>query len=309
MTNPYKIAIAGIGGVGGFYGAMLAKAYEHSTEVNVSFVARGEHMEAIKHHGILLEKDSGNISAHPHAITDNPATLGPVDLVVFCCKGYDLENLALSFSENITEQTVLLPLLNGVGATEVLQRLYPTATSLFGCTYLVSKIARPGVVKMTGEVNQLLFGNPAVDQAILDKIDSIFRATGVNVSLHEDIRAKVWEKFSFISPLATATSAMDSDPAAILNDMEKMKVLSGLMQELVTVAEKEGVSLPEGIIEVNIGKMKNIPAGATSSMHNDFKNHKKTELAMLTGYVVERAMEHGIDVANYSKLYALLLES
>lgn len=309
MKQQYKIAIAGIGGVGGFYGAMLAKTFEHSDEVNVSFVARGAHMGAIQHNGIVLEKDSGNILAHPHTITDNPASLGPLDLIVFCCKGYDLEQLALSFSQNITPNTVLLPLLNGVGATEVLQRLYPQATSLLGCTYLVSKITVPGIVKMTGEMNQLLFGNPAVDQAILDKIESIFRATGVNVSPHHDIRTKTWEKFSFISPLATATSALNSISATVLSEPEKMKVLAELMQEIVAVAEKEDVNLPEDIIEVNLGKMRNIPAGATSSLHNDFRNGKNTELEMLTGYVVERAAVHGIEVPRYEALYTYLKES
>lgn len=308
MNQPYHIAIAGIGGVGGYYGALLAHTYQSHPALRISFIARGQHMQAIKDNGLLLEREAGNITARPHHITDNPEELGPLDLIIFCCKGYDLPTLAASFASNITANTVLLPLLNGVGATQVLQQLYPQAQVLYGCTYLVSKITEPGTVKMMGEMNQLLLGNPALPQAQLENIETVLKATGANVSLHQNILEKVWEKFSFISPIATATSALDSSIDVIMASPEKKGVLSALMQEILLLAAAEGIHLPPAIINSNLARAAKMPPGATSSMHNDFKNYKNTELEMLTGHVVHQAQKHRLSLPTYAQLYASLKE-
>lgn len=302
------MAIAGIGGVGGYYGALLANAYQQSPHVKVSFIARGAHMQAIKENGLLLEKDSGNITAHPHTVTYNPALLGPLDLIIFCCKGYDLPAFAASFAPCITPNTVLLPLLNGVGATQVLQQLYPQARTLYGCTYLVSKITAPGTVKMIGDMNQLLFGNPNMPDQELEKIDNILKATGANISRHHNIQQKLWEKFSFISPIATATSGLNSTIDAIIADDNKKTTLTNLMQEVLLLATAEGITLPADTLDTNLARAAKMPAGATSSMHNDFKAHKNTELEMLTGYVVQQAATHHLHLPTYHHLYAALKE-
>src|ERR1041384_1446569 len=99
MSKQYRIAIAGIGGVGGFYGGLPAKTYENSQDVSISFVARGNHMQAIRQSGLKLERNTGTIIGYPQHITDNPGDLGELDLILFCCKAYDLEQLALSFAD------------------------------------------------------------------------------------------------------------------------------------------------------------------------------------------------------------------
>src|SRR5438105_3789068 len=108
MSLPYKIAIAGIGGVGGYYGGLLAHTYQGSDEVEVNFIARGSHMQAIKEKGLQLQRDAGNIIAHPHHVTDSPKELGKLDLIIFSCKYYHLKELAPLFADNITEDTILL---------------------------------------------------------------------------------------------------------------------------------------------------------------------------------------------------------
>jgi 2-dehydropantoate 2-reductase len=306
MSRPYKIAIAGIGGIGGYYGGLLADANNASSDIHINFVARGNHMLAIKQKGLQLNRNAGNIIAHPHYITDNPAELGKLDLIIFCCKAYDLQNLAASFSGSITEDTLILPLLNGVDSTEILQSMYPHAKVLYGCTYLFAKIASEGVVNITGDLNQLLFGNPGVGRKGLEKLEAIFKATGVNVAVHDDIRQKIWEKFSFISPMATATSAFNSSVDVILADSNKRNVLNSLMHEIVALSKLEGIALPDNIVDINMSKLEKLPAGATSSMHNDYKNNKNTELRTLTGYVVNQALKYNLDVPTYADLYSLL---
>ncbi len=308
MSQPYKIAIAGIGGVGAFYGGSLAKAYPDPSSVSVNFVARGGHMRAIQQNGLQLQMDNGVVTSWPQAVTDNPATLGKLDLIVFCCKAYDLERFALSFSENIGAGTVLLPLLNGVDSTEVLQHLLPGTEVLYGCTYLFAKRIADGVIKITGDLNQLLLGSAGSDKTEVERIAGIFKATGVNVSANDDIRLKLWEKYSFISPMATATSAFNNSVGELLVDSEKKLTLQQLMEEVVLLSEHKRIGLPGGIIDINSTKLSKLPAEATSSMHNDFKAGNRTELETLTGYVVRESEQLGISVPTYTRLYALLKE-
>lgn len=306
MSQPYKIAIAGIGGVGAFYGGLLAKTYENSTAVNIHFVARGSHMQAIKQHGLQLNRDNESVTAFPQSITDNPGELGKLDLIVFCCKAYDLERFALSFSENISNETILLPLLNGVDSTETLQRLFPGTKTMYGCTYLFAKKILDGIIKITGDLNQLLLGSPEMNKEELERIAGIFKGTGANVSLHDDIKLKLWEKYSFISPMATATSAFNSSVGNILADDEKKRTLQKLMEEIVLLSENENIRLPGDIIDVNLARLSKLPAEATSSMHNDFKANNRTELETLTGYVVRQSEKLQIATPAYADLYALL---
>jgi 2-dehydropantoate 2-reductase len=147
-----------------------------------------------------------------------------------------------------------------------------------------------------------------LDRDDLERVEAIFRATGANVAVPDDIKLKIWEKFSFISPMATATAALNSSVSDILNDDKKSTVLNALMEEVVTVAGAEGVILPDHIIEINRGKLSKLPAGATSSMHNDFRNNKKTELEDLTGYVVRQAQHYNIAVPAYAEQYTRLKE-
>ncbi len=306
MRQKYKIAIAGIGGVGGFYGSALATAYEHSPEIEISFVARGAHMLAIKEKGLQLEKDQGTITAHPCNITDRPEELGPLNLIVFCCKAYSLESLALSFSDNITDETVLLPLLNGVDSTDILQGLFPHAKTIYGCTYLFAKKIADGIIKQTGDLNQLLIGSPTVDRQELDRIKEFFCQAGVNAEVYDDIKLKLWEKYSFISPMATATSALNSPVGDILDNDGKKGTLQKLMEEVVLLSGYEGIVLPDNIIELNWNKLAKLPKEATSSMHHDFMGNKNTELEVITGYVVKQSEKLGVDVPAYESLYSLL---
>lgn len=303
MSQPYQITIAGIGGVGGYYGGLLSQAYAHATDVQVNFLARGGHMQAIRNDGLQLLREEGAITVYPHRVADNPSLLPSPDLIIFCCKAYDLEALAFSFAGYITDSTVMLPLLNGVDSKDVLQAIFPNNKVLYGCTYLVSALTGEGSVTVTGAMNQLLFGNPDMNAGDLARIETVLKAMNANVQLHPDIRQKVWEKFSFISPMATATSFFDSSVDQILNNDERNSILNALMREIASLASYEGVQLPEDIFDLNRAKLEKLPAGATSSLHKDFRNNKRTELETLTGYVLRRAGTHGVVLPTYRRLY------
>ena len=306
MPKRFKIAIAGVGGVGGFYGAKLALKYYTSNEVTIHFVARGDHLDVIKRIGLKLITDAGVIVAHPGTISDNPDSLGKLDLILFCCKTYDLENFAESFSSNISEETFLVPLSNGVDNTQKLARRYPKAKSLYACTYLISRLESPGIVKMNGILNQLLLGNPSLPTGELEKIMILFTDANIQASLHDDIQLKVWEKYSFVSPLALITTAYDCPIGKILESKEHKAALVELMHELLNVSRREGIDLPHKTIEKNLEKMSNLPIGATSSMQVDFMAGRQMEMETLVKFVIDKANIHGINVPTYRMLCDIL---
>ncbi len=306
MSNKCKIAIAGIGGVGGYYGGRLAAFYNNNNDVQINFVARGRHLDKIKKKGLQLITDTKTIVSHPYSITDDPEDLGELDLIIFCCKAYDLEELASRFSKNISGKTFLLPLLNGVDNTEKIQKLFPHAKTMYGCVYIISNMVSDGVIKVNGSFNNLLFGNPQLSYAELEKLEKIFIGAGIKCSLHQDVKTKIWEKFTFISPLASITSAYNLSIWQILNNENHTCLLLALMNEVIEVAKCDHINLPPNIIESNFEKLKKLPPKRTSSMQVDYANNKRTEVETLTGYVVNKASKANIHIPAYKKIYQIL---
>lgn len=306
MPPKFRVVIAGIGGVGGFYGGTLAAFYEKSKEVEIHFIARGQHLAAIRQAGLKLVTDAKELIALPRSVTDNPSGLNDIDLVLFCCKSFDYDELARSFSSSVSEKTLLLPLSNGVDNTERLQKLMPEARSLYGCVYLFSSKEADGVVKTKGDLSQLLFGNSSISDEELIRVEELFRNAGLNISRPDNIKQKIWEKFSFVSPLASVTSDCDCTVGDIFNSRVHKELLFKLLHELVEVADQDGIKLPNDIIETNIEKMSKLPHGATTSMHTDFIHNRPTELETLTGFVVKRGVALGIDTPAYHDIYARL---
>lgn len=309
MQNKFRIAIIGIGGVGGFYGGKLAQKYAASEEHEIIFIARGEHKEKINSTGLLLDYAGDQETIKPDLVTDDLQSLGKLDLVLFSVKSYSLHTVAQALKSSITVQTYLLPLLNGVESIEYLSRLYPQSKLLWGCTYIISSVAAPGKVKVQGKLNRLVWGNPALATEELQTVKQVLDDAGIHNELYENIKDKVWEKFSFISPLATFTSYTNQPAGNILGQPELTEQLRTLIQELKAVADAKQIHLPADIVEKNIQLLQKFPKDTTSSMHRDYQNHNQTELENLTGYIVREGEKEGIATPFYKKIYEKLKES
>jgi 2-dehydropantoate 2-reductase len=303
MIKKYKIVIAGIGGVGGYYGGLLARAYADHEEVEINFLARGEHFKAMKEKGLKVISHTETFTTVPKNVSDNSADFGPADLVIFCCKTYDLQEMAKQCENIIHAGTVLLPLLNGVDHDLTLKKLYPQNRCLLGCTYLVSKIIAPGNIKQSGTFNALYFGDRNTYDKSLEVIQNIFEKAGINSTLDRNITKTSWQKFSFISPIATYTSAYNINIGSILKDEKHSAQLKTLMNELATLAGSLKIYLPDNIIDQNFEIMAKLPFDTTSSMQLDISTRKQSELESLTGFVATKPKEHGIQLQNYEVLY------
>ena len=298
-----KIAIAGIGGVGGYYGGMLAKYYTASKDIEVYFIARGENEKAIKQNGLKLETTKGSFIVHPKLVTSNPTEIGAVDLLICCTKGYDLEQSIQQLKPCINSETVLLPLLNGVNSAERIKAILPNNEVWDGCVYIVSQLAGPGIVKETGNPPRFIFGCKTGIEKKLKAVEKIFTDAGITTTLSDNILQAMWEKYLFLSPSATITSYTNKTMNEIAASDEYKKLLRQVMSEIKPVAEKLGVLVPTDAFERTVDVMTKLPVGATTSMHRDFQKGKATELDSLTGYAIKLGKQFGIDMPTYEMMY------
>ncbi|HKR06956.1 MAG TPA: 2-dehydropantoate 2-reductase, partial [Bacteroidia bacterium] len=144
-----KIAISGIGGVGGYFGGLLAKQFRDSSDAEIFFIAKGENEKAIQKDGLQLFTSKGNYIVHPKLVTSDTKLIGKVDLLVCCTKSYDLEENMLQCRPCINSPTIILPLLNGVDSRHTIEKIFPANEICDGCVYLISRLTSPGIVKQT----------------------------------------------------------------------------------------------------------------------------------------------------------------
>jgi len=302
-----KIVIAGIGGVGGYFGGLLARRYYDDNNIEINFVARGQHLKEIQNKGLKVIKGENQFTAKPNISTDKPIEIGTADLIIICTKSYDLVNVLQQLRPCINDSTIILPLLNGVDNKEKIKYSYPTNIVLAGCVYIVSHLKQCGVVENTGNIQTLYFG---LDNYISDKlleVEKLFKEANIEVTLSQDISKIIWEKYIFLSPIATVTTYYDKSIGEIISNMETLETTKSLIEEVIRLTKAKNINISEDITEKTLNKFKSLPFETTSSMHNDFKSGKlNTELNTLAGYVISESKKHNIATPTYLKLYAVL---
>jgi len=300
-----KIAIIGVGGVGGYFGGKLSAHYAHKKDVDITFIARGKNLEEIQKNGLKVITEQGTIIAKPDKAIADPASCGIFDLIIFCVKSYDLENSAKLFKNCVNEQTVAITVLNGVNNAERLKRVLPDAQILNGCVYISAFIREAGIVCQAGGTCKFYFGSDTDNEKYI-KIEQFLKDAGITAEYRKDIKEIVWEKYLFVSPLASATSFYQKTFGEIMEDSESKNLLQGLLKEIESIAKFQKVNLPNDIFQKSLDKITLFPYETKSSLQMDFERKKNTELDIFAGYIVEYAKEHGIDVPLHEKVYKLL---
>lgn len=296
-----KIAVIGIGGVGGFVGGKLAARFADSDDVEIVLVARGENEKAIREDGLKIISTKGEEIVRPKL--SSIENISDADLIILATKEYDLENTIASFKNFIGEKTSVLPLLNGVDITGRIKKVLPETDVWEGCIYIVSRLSAPGVISETGNVCLIYFGD---ENALTDKqkqTEKIFREAGIEAEATADIEAKTWEKFVFISSLAAATSYINASIGEILADENHKKLFDDLVAEIKQVAKAKKINISEEAIEQKFDKLNSLPFEATSSMHTDFSKGNRAEIESLVGFVVREAKKLDVSIPVYEKIY------
>ena len=302
-----RIGILGLGGVGGYFGGLLAKAYYKSDEVEVIFIARGATQKAIADSGLKIVTDESEMIVHPKLVSNNPEEIGELDYLICATKTYDIEESLLSLQSCIVAKTVILPLYNGVDAPERIQKIFPQNDILQGCVYIISMIILPGTIRKMGFYEKLFFGSKTVSASKLEELQGIFQQARIESYWVENIEETVWEKFIFISALATTTSYLNQNIGEIRDNPEAMSVYVGLVHEIDAVAKAKGLKLPDDIVNQTVLKLEKSPREATSSMHRDLLAGKNTEALSLTKFVLNEGIKYDVKTPLYEKISNVLL--
>jgi len=286
-----KIAMMGSGGVGGFFGGRLAHA-----GYDVSFVARGAHLAAMRERGLTIENEpQGNIQVPRVRATDDPAAIGPVDVVVVSVKLWDTEKAARQIRPLLGPRTGVLSLQNGVVKDDILRRELGEAPVMGGVGYVATHISRPGVIHQVGTMQRIVLGE--YDGRRSERAELLVEAlkkSGVTAELSGDVRRAIWEKFVFLSALAGTTTAMRTTIGPIRQNPRTRAFLLDLMREAVAVGRAHGVALPEDYAEQRLAFADGLPADMTSSMHHDLERGNPLEVEWLAGAVVTLGEAKGL---------------
>lgn len=274
----------GSGGLGGLYGGRLAHA-----GYDVSFIARGAHLAAMKDHGLLLEHDTqGPVHIPRVTVTDDPSTIGAADLVLVAVKLWDTEAAARAIKPLVGPRTAVMSLQNGVMKDDILRREFGAAAVMGGVAYVATHIARPGVIRQTGTMQRFIFGEyDGRRSARADELLQALLRAGLQAEISDDIRRTLWEKYVFLVGLSGTTATMRSTIGPIRSNPQTRGFLFDLLKETVAVGRAHGVRLPEDYAEQRLTFIDSVPAGMTSSMHHDLERGNRLEVAWLSGGVVQ----------------------
>ena len=285
-----RIAIMGAGGVGGYFGARLVKG-----GADVTFIARGAHLAAMRERGLTVESAHEPLHVAQLNVTDDPGTIGPVDLVMFCVKLWDTEGAARSLIPIMTPQTGVISFQNGVQKDDMLRPIFGDKALMGGVAYVGTTIARPGVIAQTGPLQRMVFGEyDGHRSARVEAFHAACKQGGINAEISDDVRRSLWEKFVVLVAMSGATTSMRQTLGPIRSNPLTREFLLDLAREVVAVGRAHGVNLPADFAEQRIPFFDGWPPDMTASMHHDLKAGKPLELRWLSGGVVELGAKVGV---------------
>ena len=228
-----KIVIVGLGGVGGFYGGLLAKRYADDPSMEIYFVARGAHLKKVQENGLKVITETGSFIAKPTLATDNVSEIGIADYVILATKSYDLDATVLQIRPCVGQNTVILPLLNGIDNSTRIRALLPGIEVWNGCAYIVARLNEPGVVESSGNLHRFNFGYENKTSERLIAFEKLLKDAGIDATFYENILSVIWTKFFFISATASLTSYFNVSFGALLTDETRKTTLINLLEELL----------------------------------------------------------------------------
>jgi 2-dehydropantoate 2-reductase len=298
-----RIAVFGTGAVGGYFGGRLAAAGE-----DVTFIARGGTLQALRAHGLRVESIRGDFVVHPAKATDTPSDVGTADVVLVAVKAWQVPEAAAAMQPLLGRGTVVIPLENGVEAPDRLASVVGPEHVAGGLCHLVAFQLAPGHVRHAGLEPDVAFGElDRRESPRLEHLKRVFNRSGVKAELAPDIRVAMWEKFLFIASLS-GVGAVTRAPAGVVRALPATRgLLESAMAEIVAVARAIGVHLPDDATARTMAFIDNLPEEATASMQRDILAGRPSELEAQNGAVVRLGREAGVETPVNGFIYDALL--
>lgn len=296
-----RIAVMGSGGVGGYFGGLLARA-----GADVTLIARGAHLAAMRERGLAVRSAVGDFVT-PVRATDDPASVGRVELLLFAVKGYDTEEAAERCRPLVGEGTSVLCLQNGVDNEEKLAALLGPQAVLGGVVHILSGLAEPGVIAQTGGPRTIRFGEMGGERTPrLESIRAALAAAGIQVAVTDRIRVELWEKFVFICAQGGITALTRLGIGEILACPETARLYREVMEEIARVGRGSGVPLTEESVGRGLAFARSLAPSMRSSLADDLERGRRLEVESLPGAVVRYGAAAGVPTPLNSMIYACL---
>lgn len=304
MENPMKIIIFGTGGVGGYFGGRLAHA-----GYDVTFIARGKHLEAIQQTGLRVDSIHANFVIHPAKATDSTESIGAVDLIILATKAWQLDSAIEQMKPLVNENTTILPLLNGIEHIDALQKVFGNKNLIGGLCRISVFIEGAGHIKHMGVNPYIAFGE--MNNSKSDRILSIHKMfsslENITAEIPADINIALWEKYVFIS----ATSGVGALTRLPINESraipEWREMLINAMRETVSIAHAKGIMLSENLVDEIMNRIDSAPAGMFASMQKDMMEGRPSELDDQIGGAIRMGKAVNIPTLTHEKIYKELL--
>ena len=297
-----KIVMMGSGGVGGYFGARLALG-----GADVTFVARGAHLAAMRAKGLTLDTPSGLVQAPKIRVVESAADAGMADFVLLSVKLWDTEEALRQIAPIIKPGTVVISLQNGVHKEELLGKAFAPEQLMGGVAYVATRIEPPGTIKQTGPMQRLQFGE--YDGKRSARAQALLAACvkgGINAEIPADIRRAIWEKYVFLASLSGATTSMRSPIGPIRSNPQTRAFFLDLMREVVAVGRASGVDLPADYAEQRLKLADDVDPAMTSSMHHDLEAGSRLEVRWLSGGVAEIGARLGVPTPLHRAVHDIL---
>ena len=297
-----RIAVVGAGGVGGGFGAALAKA-----GADVTFIARGVHLAAMKSDGLKVLSPRGDTHLVPTQATDDPADIGVVNIVLFCVKLWDVESAGEAIKPLVGPDTAVIPLQNGIDAAERLIPILGEKAVMGGVAQISASIVAPGVIQQVGTFMRMVFGElDGTRSKRAEEFLALCLKAGFDATVSDQILTELWMKFILLATNAGITAATRQPIGKLRDDADIRLVMTAALGEVFDVGRAKGVKLPADAVEKILDFIGHAPPAMKASMALDLERGNRLELPWLNGKVVELGRQLGVPTPTHSMMYAVL---
>ena len=297
-----RIAVVGAGGVGGGFGAAFAKAGG-----DVTFIARGAHLAAMKGKGLKVESPRGDAHLVPTQATDDPASVGPVDIVLFCVKLWDVESAGQHIKPLIGPNTAVIPLQNGIDAPERLVPILGKQAVMGGVAQISASITAPGVIRQVGTFMRMIVGELDGSRSKRgEALLALCQKAGFDATLSDQILTELWMKFILLATNASVVALARQPIGKLRDDPDMRPQFVAAYNEVIAVGKARGVKLPADALDRIMGFNTGAPPAMKPSMALDLERGNRIELPWLGGKVVELGRQLGVPTPTHALMYAAL---
>jgi 2-dehydropantoate 2-reductase len=299
-----RIAVIGVGAVGGYFGGRLAQA-----GLDVVFIARGKTVDALRTAGLRVQSIAGDFEIRHPNVAEDPSEVGPVDVVLVAVKAPQVSEVAPSLVPLVGPETSVIPLQNGLEAPDLLAQVLGPQFVLGGLCKIFASKTGPSTIEHTALEPTIEFGELSGEKTErVERIRAAFAsAAGITTLASDDIEAAMWWKLMHVEPLG-AVGAVAREPAGVLRVVpETRRLLRSAMEEVVALALKRGVAIDPKLPERAIARVDRLPADAVASMHRDIAAGRPSEFEFQVGTVVRYGQESAVPTPVHSAIYAALL--